>query len=131
MGSPHTINPSLLSTSSDSNTSCSMKSSIWGIIVIILVICISLILWKQHGRVVGSDNDAVTAGQKEALNVSNEQVANVTTTASNQFVVRPGSFPTNVNTLGAAELALWRSPIEFYGKVIDQNSNPVAGASVE
>lgn len=28
-------------------------------------------------------------------------------------------------------LALWQTPIEFYGKVIDENSNPVAGASIQ
>ena len=34
------------------------------------------------------------------------------------------------NPVAAMRLALWQAPIEFYGKVVDENSNPVVGAKV-
>lgn len=34
------------------------------------------------------------------------------------------------NPVAAMRLALWQTPIEFYGKVVDENSNAVAGANV-
>ena len=34
------------------------------------------------------------------------------------------------NPVAAIRLALWQAPIEFYGKVVDENSNAVVGAQV-
>jgi len=34
------------------------------------------------------------------------------------------------NPLAAMRLAMWQAPIEFYGKVVNENSNPVAGANI-
>ena len=34
------------------------------------------------------------------------------------------------NPVAAIRLALWQAPIEFYGKVVDENSNAVAGANI-
>lgn len=36
----------------------------------------------------------------------------------------------NSNALPAELLNTWQAPIEFYGKVVDENTNPVAGATV-
>ena len=35
------------------------------------------------------------------------------------------------NPIAARQLAQWQAPIEFYGKVVDENSNAVAGAKVD
>lgn len=34
------------------------------------------------------------------------------------------------NAVNQRVLTLWQAPIEFYGKVVDENSNPVAGATI-
>ena len=34
------------------------------------------------------------------------------------------------NPVAAMRLALWQAPIEFYGKVVDENSNAVAGVNI-
>jgi hypothetical protein len=53
---------------------------------------------------------------------------------SNPTVQAPDSVVENRISERAAELgngyAEWRTPIEFYGKVVDDNTNPVAGAGV-
>jgi hypothetical protein len=37
---------------------------------------------------------------------------------------------TNSDTVDPRILALWQVPIDFYGKVVDENTNPVEGASI-
>ena len=43
--------------------------------------------------------------------------------------VRRGS-PEGINEMQQQALADWQRPIEFYGRVVDENTNPVAGASI-
>src|ERR1700692_3135542 len=42
--------------------------------------------------------------------------------------VRRGS-PEGIKEVQQRALADWQRPIEFYGRVVDENTNPVAGAS--
>ncbi len=42
----------------------------------------------------------------------------------------PPAAPYSPNVVGPNLLTNWQAPIEFYGKVVDQNSNAVAGATV-
>lgn len=42
----------------------------------------------------------------------------------------PAASVENSNALPAELLNTWQAPIEFYGKVVDENTNPVAGAAV-
>ncbi len=55
---------------------------------------------------------------------------------TNAPVDTSGSLPKKVpwptaEVFSKQALAPWHTPIEFYGKVIDQNSNPVEGASIQ
>jgi hypothetical protein len=38
--------------------------------------------------------------------------------------------PEGINEMQQQALADWQRPIEFYGRVVDENTNPVAGASI-
>ena len=38
--------------------------------------------------------------------------------------------PEGINEMQQRALADWQTPIEFYGRVVDENTNPVAGASI-
>lgn len=56
------------------------------------------------------------------------QPAPVTTEASAPHP--PALSPAQSNALNQRILAEWQAPIDFYGKVVDENSNAVAGATV-
>ncbi len=45
-------------------------------------------------------------------------------------MIRSGT-PERSNEIRQRILADWQQPIEFYGKVVDENSNPVAGAKIQ
>lgn len=51
-------------------------------------------------------------------------------TAPNASPTKKMPWPTT-EEFSQQALAPWHTPIEFYGKIIDENSNPVAGASVQ
>jgi len=62
--------------------------------------------------------------------VENRQTSNVarTTTAPSVAISRHAT-RRDTNAMVAQALAVWQGSIEFYGKVVDENSNAVAGAT--
>jgi hypothetical protein len=109
-----------------------MRKGIWIFCVLAVVVCL-LLLFKstQHQKTSPKQNDSTNQPtQPEPPKVANHQAP-----ASRPLVLPPYATPlarsmAATNPVGAQAIALWQSPIDFYGKVKDENSNIVVGAKV-
>jgi hypothetical protein len=115
-----------------------MRKRIWITCTIVLVVCLLLLLLRQ------------TQNQKAALPKHGEPTTNQPSQPAQPKAVEsrqtsntsrlPPPLPRSstplaqalatTNPVAAMRLALWQAPIEFYGKVVDENSNAVAGAKI-
>lgn len=101
----------------------------------VLAFCLLLLLFKakQHTTSIPGQGATVTNTStqpeppKTAKNVAAVTNALKATAASTAAPVSAAGIS---NVIKSRMLALWQSPIDFYGKVIDQNSNPVDGATI-
>jgi hypothetical protein len=116
-----------------------MRKSITVICIAVLLICVWLLLYRKTENV----KKTVTEEQPAITNqgVANQAVAARTATESSNIPKSPkallpeekAKFPTSLegsNALQQEILRDWQRPIDFYGKVVDEGTNPVAGASV-
>jgi len=112
-----------------------MRTRVLLFCVIILAFCLWLLLHRETQIKGGSLEVLATLTNQQSVSQpaqspipKNSQVAN-TPMALNVLPTKTSSQPTP-DARSQQALAPWYTPIEFYGKVIDENSNPVAGASV-
>lgn len=112
-----------------------MKKRIWITGIVFLVLSCCLLLWHRkrepqtetrpqdaaaEGRTVGSEKKTVPTNQMEDF---------VRNSLTNQLFQKTPSLG-HSNAAYEKIIANWQAPIEFYGKVVDENSNAVAGARV-
>ena len=109
-----------------------MRKSILLICGLVLVVCLWL-LWHRQTEAPGAGG-----GEAVAVAVTNQnpavssQAAAPVPSVPSPTVVAPNTPATNAPTAVLPTVAeMWQKPIDFYGKVIDENSNPVAGASIK
>jgi preprotein translocase subunit SecG len=120
------------------NSTRTMRTRIWIFGAVILAICILLVLfWSrkqeqpaQQELAMALTNQPVQPGLPKTA--GNQQRPKATETAT---ILPPVTVSTaytdDSNTAMARVLRTWHAPIEFYGKVIDENSNAVSGAQVK
>jgi hypothetical protein len=112
-----------------------MRKSVIIICIAVLTFCLWLLL---HRNV---ENNPETRTQETNLQpvnpvINSSQVAtsprvpNVSTASTAEARAKFISTPAGSNALQQRILTDWQRPIEFYGKVIDENTNPIAGAHV-
>ena len=112
-----------------------MRKSIWITCVVVLTVCL-LLLFKATQRQktvspIQSETPTNQPSQSEPPKaVENRQTSNTSGTATipPAVIARPAT-PRDSNAIVAQKLAAWQGSIEFYGKVVDENSNAVAGAT--
>jgi len=113
-----------------------MRKSIWIACVVVLAVCL-LLLFKVTQRQknvspMPSETPTNQPSQPEPPKVvENRQTANTS---------QPSRLPppaasivqilSSTNSVAAKRLALWQAPIEFYGRVVDENSNAISGVNV-
>ena len=113
-----------------------MRKRIWIPCVIALVVGLLLLLLKsaQHQKTALPEKGNVLTNQPESqpnqqkvLKQEQPQDARIS------YPVEPHHRPTltEISNLQQQALAEWQKPIEFYGKVVDERTNPVAGASIK
>jgi hypothetical protein len=113
-----------------------MRKSVWIICFIAAALCVLLIMSKRYQR---------TDAPQEVTISSNEQNQTAPQPAEQRVVAQPAIpvAPLNIvsavspvvpvadsNTVDPRVLAAWQASITFYGKVIDENSNPVSGVKI-
>jgi len=81
---------------------------------LLLIALIGLVFWLLRGN--GSDSELSSSG-------TGQRTKNPRSSTSSHAVIEPKD-PT------AALLGAFKTPIELYGKIVDQHGNPVAGATV-
>jgi|SRR5579884_455469 len=110
-----------------------MKRTAILIFILISVICV-LLLWrhKSHesiatNQIVGTNSDTTPTNEKEhelskALRPASAKIKSTTT--KDPRTMTP-------DELQSWMISDWQTPIDFYGKVVDENSNAVSGAGVQ
>ncbi len=118
-----------------------MRKRVWIPLAAVVVACLLLLLFRpaQHQQTTPFEpTEALTnqPGAPERPKSARSQVpsapanAPMTVPAVTPAPATPASTPAGSNSVNASLLAAWQTPIEFYGKVIDENSNAVAGAKI-
>ena len=111
-----------------------MRKQIWTTCIIVLAVCLWLLL-HQTAPIISSSTEARTsltnkqAASQQSIppkNMTESQTANIPPSAETHH--RPTL--AEITNLQQRILEDWQAPIEFFGKVVDENTNPVAGASV-
>lgn len=114
-----------------------MRKRIWITCAVVLAVCLLLLLFKatrQQTTALPEPGEPFTnqPGQSEPPKAAkNRQVPNTArTTAVPPVAEVPRPTPWTSNSVWERTLTRWQAPIEFYGKVVDENSNAVAGADI-
>jgi hypothetical protein len=118
-----------------------MRKSIGILLAAVLAVCILLILLRLTDRqkTASSEPRETLTNQSsqpdQSQTVGKQQTTNAAITATTAATAPPSAVGTiatqaNSNAVEAQVLTYWQAPIEFHGKVVDENTNPVAGAKV-
>jgi len=110
-----------------------MRKQIWIPLVVVLVVCLLLLLkTTKHQHVTLPVQNVVPTNQSEQpTTVENHQGPDTSkATTVPPVAITPKAVPGESSVTNSQLLADWQAPIEFYGRVIDENSNPVAGANI-
>jgi hypothetical protein len=128
----------VLSTSGTGNSTYPMRKQIWLPCILLLAICCTLLVWP------GSHRPAKQGIAEISVVVTNQpvntgQVRKSEATSAAQPAVAPNSLTTMFAPSATIEesnserqkiVGIWRVPIDFYGRVVDQSNNVIAGAQV-
>jgi hypothetical protein len=114
-----------------------MRKRIWIPCTVVIAICLLLLLHKAAGPgAVPPEQSEVVTNQPNPPEppkaVKNRAVTNV---PRNALTLPANATPlaqaiAQTSPVAAQRLVAWQTPIEFYGKAVDENSNAVAGAQV-
>jgi hypothetical protein len=114
-----------------------MKTRILLFCAIVLAFCAWLLLHRTNEQTTSKPqeteailtNHSLASQPPQPLIPEKNQVSNAPP-ASNVSPTKKMPWPT-AEEFSQQAIAPWYTPIEFYGKVIDENSNPIAGASIQ
>jgi len=115
-----------------------MRKQIWLPCAFVVVCVLLLFRVMQHQNVAAPEERETSAnqsiGQSEPKEMAPERSALTSTNVSgvppNPLVTASATASMNSNELADQILASWQAPIEFYGKVVDESGNAIAGAKV-
>jgi hypothetical protein len=110
-----------------------MRKSFKIICIAILAFCLWLLLHRPTTQKENSLEIQAPPTNQQLAKVANQSIVPETfvKSRSNNFENPLRRSPADMLNLKQRVLADWQTPIEFYGKVIDQNSNPVVGANIQ
>jgi hypothetical protein len=111
-----------------------MRKRIWIPLVVVLVVCLLLLFLPKQIQ-------SVVSPAQNAMQTNQQSVSQPTPPAKVAATQNPPPEPSSnfmkairremgTNEMRQQLLAEWQAPIEFYGKVIDENSNPVSEANI-
>jgi len=113
-----------------------MKTKNIVVCTVLLAICLVLLLKTVRNQTTASPRPTGPITNQpiqpeQARSVENHTNSNVSRMLSLPQSATPlAQSLAKTNPVAAMRLALWQAPIEFYGKVVDENSNTVVGAQV-
>lgn len=117
-----------------------MRKRIWITGIVVLAICLLLLLVKaprNQKPVLPEEGEIVTNQQSPASPATRPRAAEPAKKASAPASapdvaaeMARSRTPEGTNEMQERALARWQAPISFYGKVVDESSNAVAGADI-
>jgi hypothetical protein len=109
-----------------------MKKSVLLVCAFVLAVCFWLLLHRKvEAPVNSSAQTMVVATNQNSAAAPNSVVSARVPSVPPPSVITPNTRPTNAqNAVLPTVKELLQKPIEFYGKVIDENSNAISGASI-
>jgi hypothetical protein len=112
-----------------------MRKRVWIPLAAVIVACLLLLLRSaQHQRTALVEPTEALTNQSRAPERPKSASGQVPTAPAREPMVAPAvppaATPAGSNSVNGPLLAAWQTPIEFYGKVIDENGNTVAGAKI-
>ena len=106
-------------------------NDIWIICIAVLVACLLLALFRPRQHQNSTEPPQIVTPTNQLTQQAQSQAPAVPPTSNIvQTAPLPPSATTFAKARALAKLASWQAPIEFYGKVVDENNNPVAGATI-
>src|SRR6267142_2069394 len=116
-----------------------MRKRIWLTVGILLILCCGLLLQhlaldaqktgsRDYGTV-AETNRPNQSGEPKVAAVPENPSAAIPSEAT-AMVPLPPKAGRSEPAADQKVLTVWQAPIEFYGKVVDENSNPVSGATI-
>ena len=111
-----------------------MRKRIWIPLVVILGICLLLLVkLKQPRQTALPERSQASTNQpsqpEQSKTVENFKPPTAPMTTAVPPSAEPPASKLSSNAVWERTLARWQAPIEFYGKVVDENTNPVADAT--
>jgi hypothetical protein len=112
-----------------------VRKQIWIPVVVVLTVCLLLLFkTKQHQRsALPEQGEALTnqpSRPEQPKVVENQRASNALRALQLPQTATPlAQAIAKTNPIAGHLLAAWQGSIEFYGKVVDENSNAVAGAN--
>lgn len=109
-----------------------MRNPIWIFSVIVLAICVFVLLRHESKDAPLHPETTRKSAENQRIDSSpGRTVKNSNVAAMSESSVVPSSLADATNSTDHRILEVWQTPIDFYGKVVDQNSNPISGARIE
>jgi hypothetical protein len=113
-----------------------MRKQIWIPCVIVLAICAWFLLRQSTKQETNASTGAIitnqpSVGLRNQPKQSEASAKPQSPETTNATKIHPRPTQAEISNLQQQALAEWQKPIEFYGKVVDERTNPVAGASVK
>jgi hypothetical protein len=110
-----------------------MRKLFWLICIVVLAFCVWLLFYHRTEPLGNSSPHEVMMPTNQQLPSQPKQVQVAGKSTSNASVATPARMPRppiTTNEIRERILADWQKPINFYGKVIDENSNAVGNVNI-
>jgi len=110
-----------------------MKRFHWSIAVLLLAMVALLIWWllpREISEATSTASEGAQLDEGRSLGEVPQQTRGGASLPESSAASIPGDVREYVRQLSIDPLYDWKQPINFYGKVIDENGEPVAGATV-
>lgn len=116
-----------------------MRKRFWIPCLLVLIGCLVLLLASRHAKkpelpkhaaTVNPSNQVAPSKLTQHSAANSHQSLKVPPPEAMTNIVYVETSPGKSNAINAHLLSQWQAPIKFYGKVVDENSNAVAGANI-
>lgn len=113
-----------------------MRKTIWIPCIVVLAVCLLLLFkTKQNQKVALPEPSGALTNHPAQLELpkaaENRSAQNPSRNpTARRAAVEPTTTMIGTNAIDSRVLADWQAPINFFGKIIDGNTNPVAGAQI-
>lgn len=115
-----------------------MKKLFWTVCIILLVFCVWLLLRhpaRQEDVSLHTQDMTLTNHLIQTPRSKPVEQRRLTNFSQLVSALAPNPSPQaqavmKTNPIYGLQLAMWQAPINFYGKVVDENTNPITGANI-